>query len=314
MKPPRSFLPCWLLVAASLAFGQANGKLQIHFLDVGQGDGAVLISPLGEIVLFDDGVLNNCDRPLSYLQGLGITRLDYLFVSHYHADHIGCTPQILEQFPLQWAAFDRGGEYNSATYRRHVLAVGDLRQTAWTDMTITLDAESEQPVEIQIVAVNADGAETDDENSLSLVALVRFGSFKAVIGGDLVGVTRSGELDVETPLAPRVGPVDVYKVHHHCSRYSTNDAWVGFTIPTVSIVSVGESNPYGHPTLDCLTRLHSVNSRTYWTSYGAGAEPDPVWDVVAGSVLIETVYAETNQTFTLTYSGTVEEYPVRYLP
>jgi beta-lactamase superfamily II metal-dependent hydrolase len=52
----------------TLAFGQANGKLQIHFMDVGQGDGAILISPLGETVLFDNGKRGNCDLPVSYLQ------------------------------------------------------------------------------------------------------------------------------------------------------------------------------------------------------------------------------------------------------
>ncbi len=59
-----------------LVFGQANGKLQVHFMDVGQGDGAILISPLGETVLFDNGVRDNCDRPVSYLQQLGVTKID----------------------------------------------------------------------------------------------------------------------------------------------------------------------------------------------------------------------------------------------
>ena len=54
------------------AYAQANGKLQIHYMDVGQGDGAVLISPFGEVVLFDDGVLNQCSKPIAYLQSLGL--------------------------------------------------------------------------------------------------------------------------------------------------------------------------------------------------------------------------------------------------
>jgi competence protein ComEC len=63
--------------SGQLAQVQANGKLQIHFMDVGQGDGALLISPLGETVLFDDGALNFCDKPVSYLQQLGVTKIDY---------------------------------------------------------------------------------------------------------------------------------------------------------------------------------------------------------------------------------------------
>ena len=83
------------LFCPAFAFAQANGKLQIHYMDVGQGDGAVLISPLGEVVLFDDGVLNQCGKPIGYLQSLGITKIDYHVASHYHADHIGCAAQVL---------------------------------------------------------------------------------------------------------------------------------------------------------------------------------------------------------------------------
>jgi len=82
------------LLATLFAYGQANGKLQIHFMDVGQGDGAVLISPRGQVVLFDDGVANHCDRPISYLQQLGVTKIDYHIASHYHSDHIGCAKEV----------------------------------------------------------------------------------------------------------------------------------------------------------------------------------------------------------------------------
>src|ERR1044071_6943362 len=89
----------------------STGKLQLHFMDVGQGDGALLISPGGETVLFDTGVRNDCDRPLSYLQQLGISKIDYLIVSHYHDDHLGCAVAILQEYPLQKFSFDRGGTY-----------------------------------------------------------------------------------------------------------------------------------------------------------------------------------------------------------
>ena len=65
----------FLLFVVSSAFGQANGKLQIHFIDVGQGDGATLISPKGETVMFDNGIVGHCDLPISYLQQIGSQRL-----------------------------------------------------------------------------------------------------------------------------------------------------------------------------------------------------------------------------------------------
>ena len=74
--------------------------------------------------------------------------------------------------------------------------------------------------------MNGNGIPTRNENDLSLVALVKFGDFEAAIGGDLSGFSASSYLDIETSVASSVGQIEVYKVHHHCSRYSTNDAWL----------------------------------------------------------------------------------------
>src|SRR6478752_3429341 len=143
-----AFLCLIALLLPIRALAQANGQLQIHYMDVGQGDGAVLISPLGEVVLFDDGVLNQCGKPIGYLQSLGITKIDYHIASHYHSDHIGCAAPVLAMFPLQKAAYDRGGSYASNTFTAYVAAVGAKRTTARKGQVITLDAGSAHPVTI----------------------------------------------------------------------------------------------------------------------------------------------------------------------
>ena len=198
----------FLALFADLAFAQANGKLQIHYMDVGQGDGAILISPLGETVLFDDGVLNQCGKPLGYLQSLGLTKIDYLISSHYHSDHVGCTSQILSMFPLQKKAYDRGQSYTTATYSAYVSAVGAKRTTATPGMILTLDAASATPVQILFVASNANGIANSDENDKSLVALVRFGEFDAVFAGDLgganTGVTDPDPSEPQVPTQPQI--------------------------------------------------------------------------------------------------------------
>src|SRR6187401_1697168 len=150
---PRIAIFLLAVVCPISVFAQANGKLQIHYIDVGQGDAAVMISPRGEVVLFDDGVLNQCGKPIGYLQSLGITKIDYHIASHYHSDHIGCAAQVLQQFPLQKVAFDRGGSYSTATFTSYVNAVGPKRQTAQKGQTITLDAGSANPVTITFVAL-----------------------------------------------------------------------------------------------------------------------------------------------------------------
>lgn len=299
-----------LVAGATVAFGQPNGKLQIHFMDVGQGDGAILISPSGETVLFDNGVSGLCDRPLNYLRQLKLSRIDYQVVSHYHADHIGCTTAVFSELPLQHASFDRGGEYRSNVFDRYVDTVGSKRQSPTPGDTLTLDSASSNPVQIVFVALNGNGVKTRNENDLSVVALVRFGEFEVAIGGDLSGYNHNSYHDIESSVAKSVGQVEVYKVHHHCSRYSTNDAWLDTTLPKVGVISAGVGNGYGHPTEECLERLHAVGTKTYWTSVGQGAVPEEGMDIVAqGTIVLEVTPNATS--FTIgPASGDRDEYPL----
>ena len=180
------------LLLASGLFARQNGKLQLHFMDVGQGDGAVLISPQGQVVLFDAGEdmrVKSCDKPLAYLKQLGVSKIDYVVVSHYHFDHIGCIPDVLAQFPLSGTAYDRGASYPGATYEKYVAAVADHRKTAVAGQVIKLDEGTSSEVDLTVVAVNGAGISTTNENDLSLSVLLTFGPFKAEIGGDLSGAT-----------------------------------------------------------------------------------------------------------------------------
>jgi beta-lactamase superfamily II metal-dependent hydrolase len=292
-----------LSFVAVCAFAQANGKLQLHFIDVGQGMGALLISPAGETVLFDDGNVKNCDKPVSYLQQLGLTKIDYHVTSHYHSDHIGCAPLVFQEFPLQKDAFDRGSSYNTSVYTNYVTSVGTHRKTATKGQHVTLDAASGHPVTITFVTLNGNGVPTTNENDLSLVSLVAFDNFRAELGGDLSGQQSGDYADIETSVAPLVGQVDVYEVHHHGSRYSSNTMWLGTIKPRIGIVSSGDGNDYHHPTAECLNRLHEAGIHTYWTETGNGVPPDPDYDLVGGNIIVEVGPGAHEYTVTPTRQG-----------
>lgn len=283
----------------------STAKLQLHYIDVGQGDAAIVVSPGGESVMFDDGVSSGCGKVTSYLRQLGLTRIDYHIASHYHADHIGCAQAVFSAFPLSRVAFDRGGSYSTATFTNYLTAIGGFRQTATVGSSITLDAGSATPVRIDIVALNGNGVSTDDENALSIVSVVHYGTFDAEFGGDLSGSWDSGGADVESSVAGRVGRIEVYKVHHHGSTFSSNSTWLSATNPKVGIISVGNGNTYGHPTADAVGRLHSAGVRTYWTEYGAGAAPGGM-DVVGGDIRIDVDAAAGS--FTVAHGGASESY------
>ncbi len=306
-----SYIIIALLFTSSTAIADGNGKLQIHFIDVGQGDAELLISPQGETVLFDDGVAKQCSLPMSYLEQLGITKIDYHIATHYHDDHIGCTTEVLAAFPLKKIAYDRGESNPSAIFNKYKTAVGSKRKTASPGDKIVLDAGTMNPVTIEFVASNGNGITTSNENDLSVVSVIHFGKFDAEIGGDLSGFNTSNYKDIESSVAPKVGQVEVYKVHHHCSSYSTNDQWLSVIRPKVGIISASGTigRNHNHPTEDCLERLHKGGVKTYWTEQGGGADPDPLWDIVGGNIVVEV---EPNKDeFKVTYSWLhTDTYPV----
>jgi len=210
---------------------------------------------------------------------------------------------VLQQFPLLQNAIDRGQQYPGATYEGYVSAVGAHRKTGWPGLVVRLDQDGPNPVVITVLALNGAGVSTTNENDLSLTATVQFGQFRAEIGGDLSGDSTQMYQDIETHVAPKVGRIDVYKVHHHCSSHSTNDTWLTTTKPTIGIISAGDGNSYGHPTQDCLERLHAGGVKTYWTEAGAGGTPEPGFDLVGGNMVVE-VAAGAN-TYTIRHNGSV---------
>jgi beta-lactamase superfamily II metal-dependent hydrolase len=297
------FLPSMILM------GQSAGKFQLHFINVGQGDAALLVSPGGQTVLFDEGV-PDCDVPVGYLSTLGISSIDYMVTSHYHKDHIGCTRQILEKFPLKNIAYDRGGTYPSETFEYYISAVGAKRQKADSNHTFILDQGSGHEVVVTFLVLNGAGVRTTNENDLCLVALVQFGDLDILMGGDLSGFDEGAYKDIESRLARKTPQVEVYKVHHHCSHYSSNSTLLDSIRPRIGIINVVgmDRKSHGHPDEDCLERLHKTGVKTYWTNPGDDADPDPNWDIVGGDIILEATPG--SHEFTVTFNGSnVHTYP-----
>lgn len=284
-----------VLLALPAAAVTPNGRLQVIHLDVGQGDGAVLISPLGQVVMIDDGpggsgVLGQ--TAVQQLQALGITHIDHHFASHYHADHISAIDDITNAGITIARGWDRGGSYTTQAYNTYASTLGSRRHTLVRNQVITLDSLSTHPVTITCVNLAGAGLYSGtEENVLSVVLKVSYGEFDAVFGGDLSGANSGSYKDIETTVGPQVGPVEAYKVHHHGAATSTNAAWLAALQPKIAVISVGNGNTYNHPVASTLTRLHDANVRTFWTETGSGVAPNPTWDHVAsGQVAISATW------------------------
>jgi competence protein ComEC len=233
-----------------LELAHANSGLTLHFLDVGQGDGAVLRTPAGHWVLIDAGPASersNAGRRVvvPFLLRHGARDLTVAFVSHAHADHLGGLPSVLERFRAG-VVIEPGEPVPDPLYHGFL---DDLATEAipWhrgqRGDRFVLDS-----VSFTILHPSRGWSGWgEDLNEDSIVLLVEYGSFQVLFTGD-AGFPAEQEMRSRTPR------VDLLKVGHHGSRGSTSDEWLDSLRPLAAVVSVGQ-NTYGHPAPETLERL-----------------------------------------------------------
>lgn len=259
----------------------AGSDLQIYFIDTGQSDATLLISPTGQTFLFDGGDNGDGNADVvPLLNSLGISSLDYVGVSHYHADHLGGLDEVWNAGIQATVALDRGFNNLPTTqsYSSYASAYSSVRQTAFPGQVInlgggvTLTCIVREGDLLGGGSVNISGS-SQWENSSSIGWLVEYGDFDMWMGGDLTG-GGNGTTNVESSVAPLVGDIEVYQVNHHGSRTSSNSTWVNTLDPAISIVPCGSSNPYGYPKEEVLDRLNSPSSVSpvWCTTDGVGTE------------------------------------------
>lgn len=218
------------------------GDLQIHIVDVGQGDGILVISPDGFVTLFDAGNESAASAISTYLASINVTGIDYTAVSHMHADHVGGMDVLLSQHPEIVACFDHGGSFSTNEFDEYSVAAGDRRSTVTTGSTIDMGPSMIADV------LHADTGNTTNENLNSVVIRLTYGNLTFLLGGDCEG-------PCEAMMSP--GHIDAYKVHHHGASDSSTDAFLDGITPYTALISTGTGNSFGHPHQETLDALNS---------------------------------------------------------
>ncbi len=295
------------------------GNLEIHHINIGQGDATLIVGPGGKSLLFDLGESSPLSSEKATLAGsyiqtvLGCRRLDYVVISHFHLDHIGAVGHgglwhLVEAqgFSVEKSLFRDYDTYLGSTsstfedWKTYIEGDGLAKLHPLTALEGTSQVNLGSGVSFNILAVDGNGAlkagnfsadsTPPSENDYSVGALLSYGDFDEWIGGDLDGEFSSASgyayHDIELSAAREIGDVDVYKVNHHASSHSSNFTFVTQLDPEISIVTVGDSNPYGHPTQAIMNRLLAT-STVYLTERG---DPDTEIGaaIVAGDIVIKT--------------------------
>jgi competence protein ComEC len=231
-----------------------GGSLEIHAIDVGQGDAIAIRTPAGRWFVIDAGPATTTfdagrQRIAPYLRARGARAIDLLVLTHPDMDHIGGARALFE-------AFDVGLVMDPAMATGKDLYLETL-EAARVGGGTWLRAEAGREIEagaVRLRVLAPDSALLDglyEANDVSVVLRLEYGAFSALFFGD-------APIAIENRLVARHGTAmgsDLLKVGHHGSRTSTGDSLLMAVRPHLALISVGRRNRYGHPDPGVLDRL-----------------------------------------------------------
>lgn len=263
-----------LLLGLLLLLGAAWAEtLELHFIDVGQGDAVLIRGPDGQDVLYDAG--RSPGPVLAHLRALGVERLDLVVASHADADHIGGMAAVVEEYRPR---FYLGNDLPHPT-----LAFARLLEAIEATGAAYLEPTARRiglgPATLHVMP--PPGIEAWGQNDNSVGLLIEYGAFRAALTGDAGPAEFNWWVGEHPELLTRV---QVYKSSHHGSRTGDTPLAVSRLRPALVIVSVGEGNPYGHPTEWALSLYDAVGAavmRTDWQgTIVVSAQPDGAFEAV----------------------------------
>lgn len=241
-----------------------GGVLEVHMVDVGQGDAFLLRLPSGRWLAVDAGPGGSgwdagAARVAPHLRRAGARRLEALILTHPHGDHVGGAPGLLRAIPVR-GILDPSVPLPSEPWRE-VLEVGRELGVWWwrAEPGLTMEMDGVRFTLLHPGYEELSRREVADWNDLSLVILVEYGDASILLTGDAYTWVEEA---VEHQLPRRLS---VLKVGHHGSRTSTGIRLLEATQPGVALIPVGWGNRFGHPHGEVVERLHAAGTAVYRT-------------------------------------------------
>lgn len=223
------------------------GPLQVHFIDVGQGDAALCLTPHGRAIVIDAGGQAGSSFDIGaqvvapYLRYCGVREIECLILSHAHEDHAGGAGALLRSFPVRRVLV--GNEDR----RLYAAALKIAPQAA----AALIPAQTGQELEVDGVRLRFVHAPRQAAgNEASAVVRLTYGQTRFLFTGDLEGAGEDALLASGEALR-----AEVLKVAHHGARTSSSAAFLAAVAPRLAVISAGQDNRFGHPHEETLRRL-----------------------------------------------------------
>jgi competence protein ComEC len=286
-----------MAVTVHAAGNRASGALNVYFFDVEGGQATLFVTPSGESLLIDAGWPDSGRRIAQTARQAGLSKIDYVLVTHYHKDHVGGVAQLLQEIPV--GTFIDHGE-NRETANAEVAGLWHAYESVIRDghyKRIVVRAGESLPLrDLKTIVLSADGALIDrplpgagaanaacaatggrpadeTENARSVGTLLTFGALRIL---DLADLTWDREVPLMCP-ENKIGSVDVYIVSHHGWVQSGSPALVEGIRPRVAIMDNGAKKGGSPSAWDIIHQAPGLQSlwQLHYSQEGGAAHNSP---------------------------------------
>lgn len=241
-----------------------KGKLEMHTIDVGQGDSILLLQD-DKVMLIDCGPRAQGKKVVEYLKNLGIEKIDILIGTHPHEDHMGGMAEVINSFEIGVLyTSDFNDEDITTVYYMKFLEAVENKNVKW-ETKKSKDKFNFGEADVTVLAPSKD--KYDNTNNYSLALMVSFGETDIMLTGDAEKLIENEILELDNDIE-----CEILKAGHHGSDTSNTNNFLKKVNPSYVIISAGLENSYNHPVKSVMKRLKSMEITVYRT--------DEVGDIV----------------------------------
>lgn len=238
-------------------------KLRIFFIDVGQGDSTLIITPDKKTVLIDGGGSDSFDVGekvlLPYLLDRRILKVDYVLISHFDTDHCGGILTIMEKVKVKNIIISEQAEHSENYERFKKLMIH--KKIRLIEVKKGDKIKIGRYSEFKILFPTSRLLSENPLNNNSIVAQFNYNNFKMLFTGDIEKLAEQQILKTEKAEIR----ADILKVAHHGSKTSSIPEFIKAVRPKIALIGVGKNNTFGHPNQQTIKNLENIKCRIYRT-------------------------------------------------
>lgn len=229
-----------------------NPTLKIYFIDVGQGDSTLIVTPKNKKILIDGGE-GKTNVLFQYLLDRRINKIDYIIISHFDSDHCNGLIEIIEKMRVENIVMSKQSK-ESEEYKKNLEIIKQKNIKV-----SSVKAEDKIIIEknLYIKILNpAEKFEFQDLNNNAIVAKLVYKNFSMLFTGDIEKAEENLAKKYKNELKSTI-----LKVAHHGSKTSTSEEFLKYVEPQIALIGVGENNKFGHPNQITIEKLKNIRSQ-----------------------------------------------------